>query len=102
MKPNKQLRIKYHTDFADLSNFASKVRFLQSIWRTEKGFEFEKYGNFLKLNLAKQTGANYLTKPIFEIVKYEIENANKQGKVMSESGIICFQVNHWHLIYLMN
>lgn len=87
MKPNKQLRVKYHTDFADQSDFSSKARLLQSIWRTEKGFAYEKYGNFLKLDFAKQTGANYLTEPIFEIVRYEVENAKKHGKVISEPRI---------------
>jgi hypothetical protein len=87
MKPTKQLRIKYHTDFSDQSVFSSKARLLQSIWRTEKGFEFEKYGNFLKLDFAKQTGRNYLTESIFEIVKYEVENAKRQGKVISEPRI---------------
>ena len=87
MKPNKQLRIKYHTDYLDQSDFSSKARLLQSIWRTEKGFDFEKYGNFLKVDFAKQTGANYLTDSIFKIVKNEVENAKTQGKVISEPRI---------------
>ena len=40
------LRRKYETDYYDKTDFASKARLLQSIWRTENGFEFEKYGNF--------------------------------------------------------
>lgn len=84
MRPNKQLRRKYHTDYLDQSDFSSKARLLQSIWRTEKGYDFEKYGNFLKEDFAKQTGANYLTNSIFEIVKSEVENAKTQGKVISE------------------
>jgi hypothetical protein len=87
MKPDKQLRIKYHTDYSDQSDFSSTARLLQSIWRTEKGFDFENYGNFLQIDFAKQTGANYLTKSIFEIVKYEVENAKKNGKVISEPRI---------------
>ncbi len=87
MKPNKQLRIKYHTDYSDLSDFSAQARLLQSIWRTEKGFDFENYGNFLKIDFAKQTGANYLTEYIFRIVKYEVENAKNQGKVISEPRI---------------
>ncbi len=87
MKPNKQLRIKYHTDYLDQSDFSSKARLLQSIWRTEKGFDFEKYGNFLKVDFAKQTGANYLTDSIFKIVKTEVESAKQKGKVISEPRI---------------
>lgn len=87
MKPNKQLRIKYHTDYLDQSDFSSKARLLQSIWRTEKGYDFEKYGNFLKEDFAKQTGANYLTDSIFKIVKNEVENAKTKGKVISEPRI---------------
>lgn len=87
MKPKKQLRIKYHTDYLDQTDFSSKARLLQSIWRTEKGFDFEKYGNFLKEDFAKQTGANYLTDSIFKIVKNEVENAKTQGKVISEPRI---------------
>jgi hypothetical protein len=87
MKPSKELRIKYKTDYNDRTDFASNTRLLQSIWRTKKGFEYEKYGNFLKLYFAKETGANYLTKGIFEIVKHEVENAKNQGKVISEPRI---------------
>lgn len=87
MKNNKHLRLKYHTDYADLSEFSAKARLLQSIWREEKGFDFENYGNFLKVNFAKNSDKNFLTKTIFEIVKFEVENAKKHGKVISEPRI---------------
>src|SRR6056297_2169548 len=87
MKPKKELRIKYHTDYADQSEFSSKARLLQSIWRAEKGFDFEKYGNFIPIDFAKETGANYLTDSIFEIVKDEVKNAKNVGKVISEPRI---------------
>lgn len=87
MKPKKELRIKYHTDYADQSEFSSKARLLQSIWRTEKGFDFEKYGNFIPIDFAKETGANYLTDSVFEIVKDEVKNAKNVGKVISEPRI---------------
>ena len=83
MKPPKPLRKKYNTDYPDRSAFASKARLLQSIWRTEKGYELEEivegkrkevYGNYLKLNFAKESGANFLTKEIFELVKHEVTN----------------------------
>jgi hypothetical protein len=101
MKPNKLLRLKYHTDYADRSAFSSKARLLQSFWRTEKGLDFEKFGNFLNIDFAKRTGANYLTESIFEIVKYEVENARKKKLFLNqEFGIICFQVSLWLLTCL--
>ena len=87
MKPSKQIRLKYHTDYSDLSEFASKARLLQSIWRTEKGFDFEKLGNYLKLDFAKKNGANFLTDSIFKIVKNEVDNSKKKGKMISEPRI---------------
>jgi len=87
MKPNKELRKKYKTDYYDKTDFASNARLLQSIWRTEKGYEFDKYGNFLKQDFAKETGANFLTKGIFEIVKFEVENKHIDGKVIQEPRI---------------
>ena len=41
MKPTKHLRVKFSTDYNERSVFASKARLLQSIWRTEKGYELE-------------------------------------------------------------
>jgi len=87
MKPAKKLREKYNTNYNDKTEFASKARLLQSIWRVEKGYDFEKYGNYLKLDFAKKTGANFLTKRIFEIVKFEIENKHIEGKVIKEPRI---------------
>ena len=87
MKPNKELRIKYHTDYSDKSQFASNARLLQSIWREEKGYKFIKYGNFLEEEFAKQSGKNFLTKEIFEIVKEEVKNKHIEGKVISEPRI---------------
>lgn len=88
MKPDKELRKKYETDYKnEKSDFASNARLLQSIWRTEKGFEFEKYGNFLKLDFAKETGANFLTNGILEIVQFEVDNKHIDGKVIKEPRI---------------
>ena len=84
MKPNQKsntdLKIEYDTNYKDKTAFASRARLLQSIWRTEKGYEFEKYGNFLKLDFAKKSGANFLTKEIYKIVEYEVENKSKDRK----------------------
>ncbi|MBE9469231.1 MAG: hypothetical protein IMY72_13040 [Bacteroidetes bacterium] len=39
------------------------------------------------MDFAKKTGANFLTNSIFEIVKYEVANGKKVGKVISEPRI---------------
>jgi len=83
----KELKEKFHTNYKDSSSFAEKARLLQSIWRTEKGYEFEKYGNFLQEDFAKQTGANFLSKTIFEFVKNEVKTKHEKEKVIQEPRI---------------
>ncbi len=83
----KELKKIYNTEYKDLSSFAEKARLLQSIWRVEKGFKFEKYGNFLKEDFAKETGSNFLSKNIFGIVKTEVKNKHTDGKVIKEPRI---------------
>lgn len=87
MKPDKKLREKYRTNYYDKTDFASSARLLQSIWRTDMGYEYDKYGNFLKVDFAVESGANFLTPGIFEIVKFEVENKHKEGKVIKEPRI---------------
>lgn len=96
MKPPKHLRVKFATDYHDRSSFASKARLLQSIWRTEKGYELEEkekgkrkevYGNYLRLDFAKESGANFLTPEIFELMKHEIANKHHDRKVIQEPRI---------------
>lgn len=86
-KPDKGLRIAYHTDYSGDNVFASKARLLQSIWRDKKGYEFERYGNYLKLDFAKESGANFLTQEIKKIVEYELANKFKERKVIQEPRI---------------
>lgn len=86
-KPDKNLRIEYHTDYSGDNVFASKARLLQSMWRDEKGYEFERYGNYLKLDFAKENGANFLTQKIKKIVEYELANKSKERKVIQEPRI---------------
>jgi hypothetical protein len=87
-KPDQNLRIKYHTDYSGDNVFASKARLLQSIWRTEKGYnDFGKYGNYLKIDFAKKSGANFLTKGIKNIVEFELANKSKKGKLIQEPRI---------------
>jgi len=87
MKPNKELRKRFKTDYSDSTDFASNARLLQSIWRTEKEYGFEKYGNFLEIEFSKKKGANYLTENIFKIVKNEVKNKHIEGKMIQEPRI---------------
>lgn len=88
-KPDKNLRVQYNTDYSGDNIFASKARLLQSIWRVEKGFDFERerYGNYLQLDVAKTVGANFLTKEIKQIVEYELANKSKNSKLIQEPRI---------------
>ena len=87
MKPPKPLRKKYNTDYPDRSDLASKARLLQSIWITEKRYAYKKYGIFLKLDFAKESGSNFLTPEIFELVKHEVDNIHINRKVIMEPRI---------------
>lgn len=87
MKPNKEIRKRYFTDYRDSSVFASRARLLQSIWRTENNYDFEKYGNYLPLKFSIESGANFLTRNIFEIVKSEVEAKHLKSKVIKEPRI---------------
>ena len=86
-KPTKELKKIYNTDYSETSIFSSNARLLQSIWRTGKGYDFEKYGNFLKEDFAKESGTNFLTQNIFNIVKDEIANKHIERKVIKEPRI---------------
>ncbi|OCW92361.1 hypothetical protein A9168_16420 [Macellibacteroides sp. HH-ZS] len=89
MKISKELKEKFHTNYSDTTKFASKARLLQSIWRTEKGFEYdeEKLGNYLIEKNAINNGENFLTKKIFELVKNVVNNNSDKKKVIQEPRI---------------
>ena len=87
MKSIEKLKEVYHTKYNDTTEFASKARLLQSIWRSEKKYDFENYGNFLNYDFAKTTGANFLTPRIFKLVKEEVKNKHDKRKVIQEPRI---------------
>lgn len=89
MKISKEIKEKYHTNYADKTEFASNARLLQSIWRTEKGFEYdkEKYGNYLNETNAINNGENFLTERIFELVKNTMNNNPNNSKVIQQPRI---------------
>jgi hypothetical protein len=68
---SKELKDKYHTDYSDITDFSSRARLLQNIWRKEKGFDTDKrkYGNYLIEDIAKSKKEYFLTIRIFELVK---------------------------------
>lgn len=70
----------------DISDFQRKARLLQSIWRTEKGYEpgllhNRKLGNLLPMPWAKDTLNNYLTNNIKKIVEQELLIRNETKKL---------------------
>jgi len=87
MSSSKELKKRYSTDYPDKTEFASNARLLQSIWRAQKGYAFAKYGNLLDSKMAKEHGLNFLTRGIFELVKNEVTNKSKVGKVIQEPRI---------------
>lgn len=70
----------------DISLFQRKARILQSMWRTEKGYEAglfqgRKLGNLLQMPWARDTLNNYLSDTIKEVVKKEVMNNSNKRKV---------------------
>lgn len=89
VKSTKELKEKFYTNYSDSTEFASNARLLQSIWRTEKGFEYdkEKLGNYLIEKNAINNGENFLTNKIFELVKKLVNNNSDKKKVIQEPRI---------------
>jgi hypothetical protein len=80
-KPEKSLRIKFATDYADKTAFAANARLLQSIWREENGIPLKRnYGNFLDENQAYQHEFNFLSDYIRKVVANEmLINETRKG-----------------------
>jgi hypothetical protein len=87
MKISKDIKGKYFTDYSDKTEFASNARLLQSIWRTEKGFDKGRFGNYLNQNNAIKSGENFLTIRIFELVKNVVYNNPGKRKVIQQPRI---------------
>jgi len=83
-RPTKDERIKFNLKDTDFSAYA---RLLQSKWRHKQGFPKGKLGNFLDIEYAKATKANFLTDNIRQLVTQEIANAKKTGGLISEPRI---------------
>ncbi len=87
MRPEKEERVKYHTDYEPYTEFAAHARLLQSKWREGKGYEWEKYGNFLKSDFATSSKANFLTPKIQDLVEQEIKNIRAAKGLIKEPRI---------------
>ena len=76
----------------DISPFQRKARLLQSMWRTEHGYEpglfrGRKLGNLLPMPWAKDTLNNYMTDTIKEVVKKEVLSNSDNGKLYGKPRI---------------
>lgn len=87
LRPDKIERQKYHVDYPKDTDFSAYARLLQSKWRDKKQFPELKHGNFLEVEFAKSTKANFLTDNIKQLVTQEIANAKKTGGLISEPRI---------------
>ena len=82
-----QLAQSYHAyEKVDISLFQRKARLLQSIWRTEKGYDYGLFrgrplGNKLLMPWARETLNNYLSDTIKKVVKNEVVDNHKKEKL---------------------
>ena len=86
-RPTKDERVKFNVDYPQDTDFSAYARLLQSKWRQKKGFPELNYGNFLDIEFAKTTKANFLTDNIRNLVTKEVANAKKTGGLISEPRI---------------
>jgi hypothetical protein len=93
-----ELAKKYYAfEKADKSDFQRRARILQSVWRSEQGYEMgihasgegmRPLGSRLVMPWAKDTLANYLSEPIRQVVRHEVMSKEKsQGKLFARPRI---------------
>ncbi len=87
LRPPKEERIKYNVDYESDTDFAAHARLLQSIWRDRKGYPLLKLGNFLEIEFAESSKANFLTENIKQLVTREILISKKTGGLIGEPRI---------------
>lgn len=86
-RPTKDEQIKYNVNYPKDTDFSAFARLLQSKWRHSKQFPALKLGNFIDIEFAKSTKANYLTDNIKKLVTDAVANAKKDGAMISEPRI---------------
>ncbi len=86
-RPSKEEQIKFNVHYTLDTDYAAFARLLQSKWRDKKGYPELKLGNFLEIEFAKTSKANYLTDNIKELITIAVANAKKDGAMISEPRI---------------
>lgn len=86
-RPSKEEQIKFNVHYSLDTDYAAFARLLQSKWRDKKGYPELKLGNFLEIEFAKTSKANYLTDNIKELITIAVANAKKDGAMISEPRI---------------
>ncbi|MDZ7859764.1 MAG: hypothetical protein U5O15_03710 [Candidatus Krumholzibacteriota bacterium] len=71
------------------NSFSAYARYLQSKWRVRKGYpkQKNKLGNYLPVEFAKETKANFLTNRIGNLVQSEVDKSKVLGSMISEPRI---------------
>jgi hypothetical protein len=87
IKPTIEELKKYKAYYKSDTIFASNARLLQSKWRDGNGYQSRTYGNYLELEFAKRTKANFLTDNIKRCVSEAIIDARNNGGMIGEPRI---------------
>lgn len=86
-RPTIEEQIKFNAAYPKDTDYSAFARLLQSKWRHKKGFPKLGLGNFLEIEFAKSTKANYLTDNIKQIVTEAVANAIRDGAMIKEPRI---------------
>lgn len=87
LRPPKEEAEKYSAYYKPDTEFSAFGRLLQSKWRDKKQYPFVDYGNFLPVEFAKTTKANFLTEKIGNLVKEEVKTVRGFGGMIGEPRI---------------
>lgn len=79
--------LKFNAYYPNDTDFAAHARLLQSKWREKKGYPGLKYGNFLEIDFAKSSKANFLTDNIKQLVTESLLKAEVDGAMIGEPRI---------------
>ena len=86
-KPSEIELLNYNVAYSKDSDFSAFARLLQSKWREKKGYPYANLGNFLELQFAKTTKANFLTENIKTLVTNAVANAKHDRAMIGEPRI---------------
>ena len=86
-RPTKDEAEEYSVYYKPDTDFSAHGRLLQSKWRHKKGLPFEKYGNFLPVDFAKASKANFITDNIRQLIEPVIKEIRAKGGMIKEPRI---------------